>query len=253
MAERYRATSLKPIKRLIAAGEYLPAIHALHAKRVQLLMVLENPECDEELRIGVFLTCVNSLLGEAYSRDGDERQAEYWFNHAFRHCDESYDPMVQLRLHRMYAMHKCRIGESDEALAEIDEVIDQMDSPAFELASALPYERIKSEVAFSISCKAEILLSRQARSIEARELALSVRPVLRAGTKRRYELQNLMLCIPATSRLFSPVLHRRMIMRAWYLNERYAHNGVIRARLIDHDTLLPLTSMAVSRLKRPNG
>jgi tetratricopeptide (TPR) repeat protein len=249
MAERYRAKSLKQIKRQIAAGEYLPAIHALHAKRVQLLLVLENPECDEEIRIGVFLTCVNSLLGEAYSRAGDDDQAEYWFSHAFKHCDESYDPMVRLRLHRMYAMHKCRVGQYDEALADIDEVIEEMSSAGFELASALPFERIKSEVAFSVSCKAEILLNRQPGLPEGFELAEGVRSTLRSGTKRRYELQNLMLCIPATSRFRTPVHHRRMLMRAWYLNERYAHNGEVRVRLIDCDTVLPLTSMLLKRTR----
>ena len=250
MAKRYRAESLKPIKRQIAAGEYIQAIHALHAKRAQLLLVLDHPKCDDESRIGVFLTCVNSLLGEAYSLAGDEVEADYWFNHAFRYCDESYDPVLRLRLHRMYAMHKCRVRDYQNALEEIDEVIAEMRSPALEQMSVLPYERIEAEIAFSESCKSEIMLAHHPSSIEAAQLAHRVRPALRAGMKRRYELQNLMLCIATTSRLVNPILHRRMILRAWFLNERYAHNGQIRLQLMDFDTFVPVTSAFMSRVQR---
>lgn len=250
MTERYRAESLKPIKRMIAAGEYHPAINALHAKRIQLLQVLENPECEDELRIGVILTCTESLLGEAYSRAGDVEQADYWFNHTFRYSSDSHDPMTRVRSRRMNAMHDCRVGRHQDALIEIDEIIDELRSAAFELGSSLPMERIKVELAFSVSCKAEIMLSQYPRVIEAFEFALDVRPILRSGTKRRYELQNLMLCIPATSRLVSPISRSRMVGRAWYLNERYAHNGATRVQLLDINTIVPVTSMSLSTLQR---
>lgn len=245
MAERYRATSHKAIKRLIASGNYDDAEQALLTKRHSLLTLLENPECDEA-KIELFLTCTNSLLAECYSKAGRIGEAEAWFEHAFNYCRESHDPMVRMRLHRIYAMHHCRTGRYDDALAEIEGVIHDMYSPDFENESRIPADRIEIELAYSVSCKAEIMLTQYPGHTEGIASAHSVRPHLRHGSKRRYELQNLMVCISATNRLTAPLLYRRLIMRAWYVNERFVHSGHVRTRLIDADMVVPVASLTRS-------
>ncbi len=248
MTRRYRAESLKQVKRMIAQGMYHEAENILLAKRGQLLAVLEDPNCDDDEKIELLLTLTNSLLAECYSSSGRVAMAEEWFEHSFKFCRESHDPMVRLRLHRMYAMHLRRVGRYDEASAEIDAVIRKMGTRKFALASMIPEDRIRVELAFSRSCKAAILQDQFPGSSQAAKQACKAKSILRKGTKRRYELQNLMLCIGFTSPFTSPIDRRRLILRAWFVNERYVHSADIRLRLIHADTIAP-TFMLLQRLR----
>lgn len=249
MADRIRVISHKAVKQMIAAGSYDEAERVLLGRRQAHLKLLENQNCDEA-KAELFLTCTNSLLAECYSLAGKKAAAESWFDHAFSYCRESHDPMVKVRLHRIHAMHLCRTGLYGDALAEIEDVITELLSAKFQLESSLPVERIEIELAYSTSCKAEILLAQHPGIAEGAAFAQAVRPVLRSGSKRRYELQNLMVCISVTNRFTNPLLHRRMMMRAWYVNERFIHSGTVRLRLLNEETIVPAASATRSAARR---
>lgn len=232
MTDRYRAKSLQPVKRMIASGNYLQATEVLLARRSSLLFALHHQDNGRAIeRVELLLTLVNCLLAECASKAGDNNAAHKWFDTAFSYCMDSHDPIVHLRLNRVYALHLADLGQLDQALTEITSVIGGLRRLTSD-DTVVPIGRRKVEIAYSTSCQARILLMQDPASETGRKLALQSRKVLRSGTKRRYELQNLLLCLDGTNCLAQPVSWQRMITRAMYLNEVHVQSHDIRQRLV---------------------
>ncbi len=242
MAERHRAIRHKYIKKLIAAGKYDEARNALLGARDAHLVLLETERSNTD-KAELLLTLDYALLAECDSLDGREDDADMWFDKALRHYADSHDPMVMQRILRVRGMHHARCGRFEDAEADLDSVIATLHSKQFAMASMLPAERIELEFAFTQSRLAECRLMQLPGDAAAIALVLGMMPVLRVGSKRRYELENLMVCIAVTNQFTSPVKFASMTARAAYINAVSVHCADHAYTLMDAVTPLPTGSI----------
>lgn len=228
---RPRYTSLKRIKRQIAAGDLECAYQALLGKHDALLMTLRHTRSPEErIEVKYRLTLVETKLAVTASLKGEHDAADGWFRRAREHF-MAFDPVTHERMDREEAAHLIRKGEVYDALDLFSGAERAFRTILRFRKSSLPETRVELEHAITLSCKAEAELLLNPHSIEARTMLEQAQTTLHTGNKRRYELDNLMRLIT-----FAGLFERRRalyIARATWINETVVHNPVIRLTLLD--------------------
>jgi hypothetical protein len=212
--------SLKQAKKKLASGDTTAAMTELLASRDQKLMLVKHGHASPETREG--LSKIDTLLGECHSLNGDEQEANKWFQTAHEFLEPDANEMLGARLLRQEAMHHLRFGHWAKAMTELANAGMTMER-LIVMDDSLPLLRRETELAFTRVCQSEVLLYANPCDQRALLRLVEVYPTLRQGNKRRYELACLLLLIKHGN-MFD-VWRTGYLIRATYLNRRYVHNA----------------------------
>ena len=249
VAERMPIPGHKPIKRMIAAGQFKDAERELESQRHSLIHTLKLRKLDESERdrIEFRLTRNTSMLAELYSKWGKPLKADKWFTKAFKHCDRLDDPIVRERNLRIKAVYfDAPLGRHAIAKQTLETVIARLEELEYVV---LKPERMATEIAYTKGLLAYCLLMENPSDQEALDELHAARHCLQGCGKPRYELDILMACIDVKA-WASPLVKQLILNRAFLLNSLHVRNVEHFVKISDARTIVPVASFARQMVAR---
>ena len=249
MAHRTKIKRHKQVKRCIAAQKFKAAERELDAERHMLIYVLKWQKLSDAERDAAEyrLTRNTALFAELYIAWGKPLHANKWFRKALKHTERSEDPIIELRLLRVWASYKIVLGTFDDADELFNQVVSQLE--ALRGSGVLATERLELEITYTKGLKAHGLLLANPLDQEARDQLVASRLLLRGCNKPRYELTVLMACIDVKA-WSNPLNKRLLLARAFELNARHVQNVDYFVRISNATTIVPVASLVRGTVRR---